>query len=115
MDWSNLWEKLFIARMTEVKNTNTIANIVENRFTRVYVIEIAGGGVSVRNLARLHIVINSRRRFGIQITKNRNKKAFVVGIITEYYTPEDSTSIINVFVLPQIIFLICEKCKNGVM
>lgn len=115
MDWSNLWEKLFIARMTEAKNTNTIANIVENRFTRVCVIEIAGGGVSVRNLARLHIVINSRRQFGIQIKKNRNKKAFVVGIITEHYTPEDSTSIINVFVLPQIIFLICKKCKNGVM
>ena len=113
--WSNLWEKLFIARTTEAKNTNTIVNIVEKHFMRVYVIEIAGGGVSVRNLARLHIVINSRRRFGIQITKNRNKKAFVVGIITEYYTPEDSTSIINVFVLPQIIFLICEKCKNGVM
>lgn len=46
-----------------------------------------------------------------QIKKNRNKKAFVVGIITEHYTPEDSTSIINVFVLPQIIFLICKKCK----
>lgn len=115
MAWSNLWERLFIARTTEAKNTNTIVNIVEKHFMRVYVIEIAGGGVSVQNLVRFHIVINGRRQFGIQITKNRNKKAFVVGIITEHYTPEDLTSIINVFVLPQIIFLICKKCKNGVM